>query len=127
MKLPRSPIAARSADQPGKGYTPPQAHAAPPVDTVVQPRPRGDRSPEQPRQHTTLRVPPDTQHSPAGGTPPRANQQAPQRQPPPKAEQPAPQPAAGPAAAGPSKDDNKNKGQGKGQEKGSAKGKGRGK
>jgi hypothetical protein len=92
MKFPRSPIAAGSSDQLGKGYIPPRAHAAPPVDTVVQPKPRGNRSPEQPRQHTTLRTPLDAKQPPAGAVKPRVDQPAPQRQPQPKHEQSAPQP-----------------------------------
>jgi len=125
MKFPRSPIAAGSAAQHGKGDAPPKAYAAPPVDTVVQPKPRGNRSPEQPRQHTTLRMPLDMKQSPTGAAQPRADQPAPKPQPQPKVERPASQPAAGPTSAGPSKEDNKNKGQGKGQEKGKARGKGK--
>jgi len=119
MKFPRSPIAAGSADQHGKGHAPPRAHAAPPVDTVVQPRPRGNRSPEQPRQHTTLRVPPGTKQPPDKTGRPRVDQPAPQRQPQPKAEGPASQPAAGPPMAGPNKGDNR------GGDKGKDKGKGK--
>ena len=104
MKLPSSPIVARSADQFGKGHAPPQTYAAPPVDTVVQPRPRGNRSPEQPRQHTTLRVPLDTKQPPVGTPPPHAGRPA---------SQPAPQPAAGPPTAGPNKEDNRGGDKGK--------------
>ena len=120
MKFPRSPIAAGFADQHGKGHTPPRAYAAPPVDTVVQPRPRGNRSPEEPRQHTMLRVPLDTKQPPAN-----VDHPAPKPQPQPKVKQPAPQPAAGPPA-GPNKEHN-NRGKGNKKEKGEDKGKGKGK
>ncbi|MHB8900299.1 MAG: hypothetical protein ACYC6Y_16235 [Thermoguttaceae bacterium] len=136
MKLPRSPIAAGSPDQLGKGPIPPRAYAAPAVDSMVQPKPRGNHSPEQPRQRTTLRMPLDTKQPPVNTPPSRVKQATPQPQPQPKAEQPAPQPqprpqpkverpapppAAGPASAGPSKEDKK----GKGQERGNARGKGK--
>ena len=131
MKLPSSPIVARSVDQVGKGHTPPRAYAAPPVDRVVQPRARGNRSPEQPRQHTTLRVPLDTKQPPANvdqpaprpQPQPKADQPAPKPQPQPKVEQPAPQPAAGPPSAGANKQNDK----GQDKEKGKAKGRGKGK
>lgn len=100
MKLPPSPIVAKSADQLGKDYTPPRSHAAPPLDNLVQPRPRVNRSPEQPRQHTTLRVPLDT----------------PQPKPQPKLDRPTPQSRdnkpAGSPAAGPQRDEHKGKGKG---------------
>jgi hypothetical protein len=58
-RLPQSPIVAKSADQLDKDYTPPQAYATPPVDNLVQPKPRLARSPEQPQQRTVNRVPLD--------------------------------------------------------------------
>ena len=92
MRLPPSPIVAKSADQLGKDYAPPQAHTAPPLDNVVQPKPRVNRAPEQPRLHTTLRVPLDT------------------TQPQPRIERPALQPAAGPPPAAPNQDRSKKEG-----------------
>ena len=120
MRFPRSPIAAASPDQLGRGHTPPQTYATPPIDTVVQPKPRGNRSPEQPRQHTTLRVPLDPKRPPANVDPP-----APKPQPQPKVERPASQPTAGPASAGPNKQNN-NRGKGNKKEKGEDKRKGQG-
>ncbi len=110
MKLPPSPIVARSADQLGKDYTPPRTYTAPPFDSLVQPKPRANRSPEQPRQHTRLRVPLDT----------------PQPKSPPKVEPPDPQPRdkgpAGPPAAGSQRDEHKDKDKDKGKSKGKGKG-----
>ncbi len=103
MRLPPSPIVAKSADQLGKDYTPPRAHAAPPLDNVVQPKPRANRSPEQPRLHTTLRVPLDT---------PQAKSQ-------PKVDRPAPQPRdnrpVDPPATGPKPGEHKGERKGKGK------------
>lgn len=73
MKLPPSPIVAKSAAQLGRDYTPPRTHAAPPLDNLVQPQPRIHRSPEQPRGHTTLRVPLDT---PQPKSPPKVERPA---------------------------------------------------
>ena len=110
MKLPPSPIVAKSADQLGRGYTPPRTYAAPPFDNLVQPKPRVSRSPEQPRQHMTLRVPLDT----------------PQPKSQPKVERPAPQPRengpADPPAAASQRDEHKDKDKDKGKSKGKGKG-----
>ncbi len=59
-----SPIVAKSADQLDKAHTPPQPHAPPPLDNVVQPTPRPARSPEQPQQPTVNRLPLDTAPQP---------------------------------------------------------------
>ena len=59
-----SPIVAKSADQLDKVHTPPQPHAPPPLDNVVQPTPRPARSPEQPQQRTVNRLPLDTAPQP---------------------------------------------------------------
>ena len=109
MRLPPSPIMARSADQLGQDHTPPQAHSAPPLDTVVQPKPRTVRSPGQPEPRTVNRVPLETPQ-------PQTVQPAPQPHPPTAqphpADRPAPRPAAGSPAAKPSQDKHEEKGKG---------------
>ncbi len=93
MKLPSSPIAARSAEQLGQEHLPPKVHTAPAPDGLVQPKPRVNRSPEQPRLHTVLRVPLDT---PQPKLQPRMDRPTPQAQAQPRVDRPAPQaPAAG--------------------------------
>jgi hypothetical protein len=82
-RLPPSPLFARSADQLDKDHTPPQPHLAPPLDTVVQPKPRATRSAEQPQPRTVNRLPLDT-------PPPPTVRPAPQPKPP--VERPAPKP-----------------------------------
>ena len=123
MRIPPSPIVAKSADQLGKDHTPPQAHAAPPLDTVVQPKPRANRSPEQPQQRTVNRLPLDAQQPPANVPQPKIDRPslqpqpqphterpAPQPQPQPRVERPAPQAPAGGPVAGTNQDKHKEKG-----------------
>jgi hypothetical protein len=56
-RLPASPIVAKSTDQLDKYHTPPQIHAAPPLDNIVQPKPRATRSPEQPQPRISRPAP----------------------------------------------------------------------
>ena len=106
MKLPPSPIVAKSTDQLGKDYTPPQAHAAPPLDNLVQPKPSVSRSPEQPRLQTTLRVPLDT---PRPQSQPQVKQPSPQPRPQPRVDRAVPQPAVGGPSVQPKQDKHEEK------------------
>jgi hypothetical protein len=55
MKLPKSPIVAKSADQLGKEHAPPKAHEAPKPDPKVEPHPRkaGGRPSREDKPKTT--------------------------------------------------------------------------
>lgn len=97
VKLPKSPILARSPDQLGKDHAPPKSHEAPPSDPKVEPKPRAPvvkgESPRS-RPNVTGRQPtskpmPKAEPKPA----PKA-----ERKPDPKAE-PKPTPRAEPKAA----------------------------
>lgn len=57
MKLPASPIMAKSPDQLEKAYTPPQAHQLPQPDLKVQPQPRVTRSTDQLQPYTVNKFP----------------------------------------------------------------------
>ena len=59
MRLPQSPIVAKSADQLGKGHAPPRMYEAPQPDPHVAAKPRLNRSQGQPQQRTVNRVPLD--------------------------------------------------------------------
>ena len=115
VKLPGSPIVAKSGAELGKDHAPPKTYEAPKPDPKVAAKPRVNRSPEQPQQHTVNRVPLDQPRTAAstaakGRTAapqpqrqPQVKQPAPQPQRQPQAEQPAPQPQRQPAGrtAGP--------------------------
>jgi hypothetical protein len=98
LKIPNSPITARSPVQLGKDLAPPKAHQVPQPDPQVQPKPRVKRSPEQPR----------TQPPPQ----PKVERQQPQ----PRAERSAPRPRdnkpEGPPAGGGQREQHKGKGKG---------------
>lgn len=93
VKLPRSPIVGKSANQLGRGQTPPQAQQAPKPDSKSQPkaekedrRPNVDRSNPQPQPGR-----PESEKRPT----PRRNDVAPlERQAQPESPQPQPQPRA---------------------------------
>jgi hypothetical protein len=86
VKLPGSPIVAKSGAIVGKGNAPPKTFVTPKLDPNVVAAPRAKRSLEQPKQQTVNRVPldqPQTQ---------RKVERAPQIQRQPQAKQPAPAP-----------------------------------
>ena len=89
MRLPPSPITAKSADQLGKGHAPPRIYEAPQPDPRVAAKPRVNRSQGQPRQRTVKRMPLDQ---------PRTQPQAA-----PKVEPPAPRTRRQPQAKGASR------------------------
>ncbi len=149
VKLPASPIASKPTTSANREHTPPKALSVPPIDTLVRPQPRPSGSPEQRRQHTTLRptlqpqqpnvdrpeVPKvQPQPNPKVDRPevpkvqpqpnPKVNQPTtPRVQPQPKAERPEPQPRdRKPPGPPPSRS---NPDEGRGQGKGKSKGKGK--
>jgi hypothetical protein len=120
----------------GKERAPPKAYEAPKLDPNLVAKPRVNRSPGQPQQHTVSRVPldqpqptapqpqPKAAARPAAQPQPRVERLAPkpqpkverptpQPQPQPKVDRPTPQPATGPPSAGPNQDKEKEKGKGK--------------
>jgi len=98
VALPASPIVARSGANVGRDFVPPKTYVAPKPDPKVEPKPRANRSLEQPKQHTVNRAPID--------------KPAPQPQRQPQAIQPAPQPK-GNAPEGPKQEQHQEKDKGK--------------
>jgi hypothetical protein len=104
VRLPGSPIVAKSGAELGKDRMPPKNYQAPKLDPNVVAKARGNRTVDQPQQRTVNRIPldqPRTQPAPS----PRVEQRAapqPQRQP------QAPQPRGNPPA-GPNQDQRKDK------------------
>ena len=81
VKLPGSPIVAKSGAEVGKDQVPPKLYEAPKPDLRVAAKPRVDRSVDQPQQRTVNKVPLDQ---------PQRQPKAPQPQP--KVERVVPQP-----------------------------------
>ena len=94
VRLPGSPIVAKSGTELGKNHVPPKTYVTPNLDPKVAIKPRVNESLEQPKQQTVNRVPldqPRTEPKP----PPKVERAAqPQHQPQVKQPAPAPQPKA---------------------------------
>jgi hypothetical protein len=91
VKLPGSPIAAKSGADLGKNQAPPKLYEAPKLDPNVVAKPRVNRSVDQSQQRTVNKVPldqPRTQPQP----PPKVERAAPQPQPKVERQAPPPQP-----------------------------------
>jgi hypothetical protein len=70
VKLPKSPIVAKSPDQLEKAYVPPKAHVAPPPDPKVEPKLRVTQSTDHSQPYTVNKLPQtdgQTQGKPQGG------------------------------------------------------------
>jgi hypothetical protein len=112
VRLPGSPIAAKSAAVLSKSQAAPKTFVAPKPDPKVTAKPRAKPSPSQPQQRTVNRVPldqPRTQQQP----PAKVEQVAKQPQSQPQAKQPQPQPQGNPPAGrtsgGPRQNESKDK------------------
>ncbi len=134
VKLPASPIASKPMSSADRGHAPPKALSVPPIDTLVRPQPRPRGSPEQRRQHTTLRPtldpqqpkseqpdvpkvqPKPTTQNPK--TPKVEHPTSPRMKPQPKAERPEPQSRDRTPKGPPPSRSNPNEGRGKGKSKG---------
>ena len=107
VRLPGSPIVAKSGAALGKGQAPPKTFVAPKPDPKVAAKPRVKQSPGQPQTRTANRVP-LKQSAPQPQRQPQTKQPAPQPQRQPQAKQPAPQPQgnapAGKASGGSKQD-----------------------
>jgi hypothetical protein len=90
VKLPGSPIAAKSGADLGKDQVPPKIYAAPKPDPKVVAKPRASRSLDQPQPRSVNKVPLDRPLEQPAKAPPLATPQ-------PKAEKAAPQPNTAPA------------------------------
>lgn len=109
VKLPGSPIVAKSGANVGKNFTPPKTYVTPKPDPNVAAKSRVNRSLEQPKQHSVNRVPLDQPKSQ-----PKVERQAPKQdkpRPQPKVERQAPKPQEkAPAASKQDKQQDKGKG-----------------
>ena len=125
VRLPGSPIVAKPGANLGKDQTPPKTYVAPKPDPNVPAKPRVNRSPGQPQQRETNRMPPDQPRT-QPQQPPKVERPTPQRQPQrqpqversvpqrqpqrqPQAERPSPQRGEGPAGSKQDKPKDKDK------------------
>ena len=108
VKLHGSPIVAKRGADLGKGHAPPKTYKATKPDPKVVAKPRVNRSPGQPRQHTVKRVPLEQQQ-------PKAKRAATQPQRQPKAKRSASKPRSKDSAGASSAGSKQNKRKGKGK------------
>ena len=114
VKLPGSPIVAKSGANLGRGHAPPKMYEAPKPDPNVVAKPRVNRSANQPQQRTVNRMPldqPRTQPQPQRQ--PQAERRASQPPRQPQAQQQAPQPRDHGRADSPSAGSNQDQRKGK--------------